>query len=214
MKIKNIAILTSKDSWFFPYAENFVSILQKRGYLCKLFWDHETLNKSFDAVFILSYFRIIDEEFLKRNRFNLVVHESNLPKGKGWSPLFWQILKNKNVIPIVLFEAKKNIDSGNIYISDVIKLKGDELHDEIRQAQADKMVELCTMFIDSYQEIIPKRQIGKQSFFRKRIPEDSELNINKSIKDQFNLLRIVNNEEYPAFFYLSNKKYILKIFRG
>ena len=38
------------------------------------------------------------------------------------------------------------------------------------------------------------------------------MNINKSIKSQFNKLRIVNNEQWPAFFYYKNKKFIIKIF--
>ena len=34
---------------------------------------------------------------------------------------------------------------------------------------------------------------------------------NKSLKEQFNLLRIVDNINYPAFFELDRHKYILKI---
>ena len=39
-----------------------------------------------------------------------------------------------------------------------------------------------------------------------------ELNVSKTIKEQFNLLRVCDNERYPAFFYLNNKKYIIKIY--
>ena len=35
--------------------------------------------------------------------------------------------------------------------------------------------------------------------------------INKTIKEQFNLLRIVNNQEYPAFFEIDGRKYKLTI---
>ena len=37
--------------------------------------------------------------------------------------------------------------------------------------------------------------------------------IKQIIKDQFNLLRIVDNSRYPAFFIHKNKKYVLKISR-
>ena len=33
-------------------------------------------------------------------------------------------------------------------------------------------------------------------------------------KEQFNLLRIVDNNSYPAFFFYKNKKYIIKIFNA
>ena len=35
----------------------------------------------------------------------------------------------------------------------------------------------------------------------KRTPADSEIDPGKSILEQFNLLRIVDSERYPAFFY-------------
>ena len=41
----------------------------------------------------------------------------------------------------------------------------------------------------------------------------SELNINKTLKSQFNLLRICSNDFYPAFFKHKNNKYIIKIFK-
>ncbi len=44
--------------------------------------------------------------------------------------------------------------------------------------------------------------------------KDNELDVNKTIKDQFNHLRINSNELYPSFFYLKNKKFILKIFKS
>ena len=58
------------------------------------------------------------------------------------------------------------------------------------------------------------KQRGKGNFNRLRNSNDSEININKSIKSQFNLLRICDNERYPAFFKYKNKKFILKIFKA
>ena len=46
-----------------------------------------------DFCFLLGCGKIVGRETLGRNHHNLVVHESPLPKGKGWSPLTWQILE-------------------------------------------------------------------------------------------------------------------------
>src|SRR3989338_4170272 len=143
MSFRKIAVLTSKESWFVPYAKKLVNILNDKGCKAKLFFKHEEINKEFEIVFILSYFKIIGKEFLERHKHNLVVHESDLPKGRGWSPLFWQILDGKNKIPIVLFEANEKIDDGKIYMEDYILLEGHELHDKIREKQAEKSIELC-----------------------------------------------------------------------
>ena len=47
-------------------------------------------------------------------------------------------------------------------------------------------------------------QIGKGNFNRRRYPKNSELDINKSIKSQFNHMRINDNELYPSFFKYKN----------
>ena len=51
--------------------------------------------KNYSINIIPSYSKIIPKKFLEKSVINLVVHESDLPKGKGMSPLTWQILKNK-----------------------------------------------------------------------------------------------------------------------
>ena len=58
-----------------------------------------------------------------------------------------------------------------------------------------------------------KKQKGKGNFNKRRTKKDSEININKSIKSQFNHLRICDNDKYPAFFKYKNNKYLLKIFK-
>ena len=211
MRFKKIAILSSEDSWFVPYAKEFVKLLQKRKIQAKLFFNHKKISKEYEIVFILSYFKIIEKEFLSKHKHNIAVHESILPKGRGWAPLFWQILEGKNTIPIVLFEASEELDKGDIYIKDNMVFEGHELNEEIRKIQAKKTIELCLSFLDKYDRLKPEKQRGKPTFYKKRIPDDSELDINKTLKEQFNLLRIVNNEKFPAYFYYKKNKYILEI---
>ena len=74
-----------------------------------------------------------------------------------------------------------------------------------------KQEDLIEKYILSYPNIKGKEQQGKSTFYKRRTPKDSELNINKSIDEQFNLLRIVDNHNYPAYFIKNNVKYILKI---
>ena len=214
MNFKKVAILTSKRSWFVPCAKEFIKILKKRKTSARLFFDYKNISEEFEIVFILSCFKIIPKEFLLKHKHNLIVHESDLPKGKGCAPLFWQILEGKGKIPIVLFEASEKIDEGDIYIKDFILFEGHELHDEIREKQAQKTIKLCLQFLDRYEKLETKKQKGKSTFYKKRTAIDSELDINKTIEEQFNFLRIVNNEDFPAFFYHKGQKYIMKIYEA
>lgn len=203
-----VAILTSPNQWFIPYAQESQAKIPQSD----LYFSHEEIKQSYEIVFILSYHRIIPKDFLEQNRHNLVIHASNLPKGKGWSPMFWQVLEGKNEIVFSLLEADEKVDNGNIYLQKTLVLEGVELYEELREKQAKMCQELCLEFLEKYPHISPKKQEGSESFYPKRSSKDSELDPKKSLESQFNLLRIVSNEEFPAFFYKEGKKFILKIY--
>jgi methionyl-tRNA formyltransferase len=70
---------------------------------------------------------------------------------------------------------------------------------------------MCLKFVEGFWTLSSRAQKGQPSFYRRRSPRDSELDSKLSLKDQFNLLRVVDNEKYPAFFYHKGKKFIIKI---
>jgi methionyl-tRNA formyltransferase len=211
-----ITILTTKSSWLNQYNVKLAQDLQKLGCSVKIIHNKHDLEEG-DIAFFLGCYEIIDTSFLKLHKNNLVVHESDLPQGKGWSPMAWQILEGKNDIPITLFEAVERVDAGDVYIRDVIHLRGDELYEEWRQKQGEKTCLMCLDYVRLYVSGLlpaPQKQTGDSSFYRQRTIKDDEIDPGKSIVSQFNHLRIVDNEEHPAFFIHNNKKYILKIYSG
>ena len=166
---------------------------------------------NYDIIFILGYTRILKDNFLKRNKLNVVCHESDLPKGKGFSPVQWQIIENKKKIPVCLIEASKKIDSGPILEKGFLYLDGTELYDQIRKKQAESSVKIIRKFLNKYPNIKKINQKGSSTYYRKRTTESSKLNINKTIKNQFNILRVSNNRNWPAYFIYKNKKYKISI---
>lgn len=72
-----------------------------------------------------------------RSRFGhtLVVHDIDLPHGKGWSPLAWQVLNGQTRIPVTLFEFDELVDNGIIYAQSHLEFQGRQLVEEIRAAQ-------------------------------------------------------------------------------
>ena len=87
------------------------------------------------------------------------------------------------------------------------------LYDDIRKSQGIATKELIKKFLSKFPRVKDEKQKGKSSYFKKRTHLMSEININKSIKSQFNLLRICNNEKWPAFFKFKGTKFILKIYK-
>ena len=209
MKIQ--VLVDNPNSWILPYAKQLVSkIHDEFGISASLLHLHEEVKKG-DLLFLLACEQLFKK--LDYNTHNLVIHESDLPKGKGWSPLTWQILEGKNNIPITLFEAETTVDAGAIYLQDVIALSGHELLTEIKHQQGLKTIELILQFIRKRATISGKDQEGESTFYAKRGPKDSQLDLHKSIDEQFNLLRVVDNERYPAYFIKDGYKYTIKIYK-
>jgi methionyl-tRNA formyltransferase len=209
-----IWIVSDKDSWINDYIPDFIKQLSKDKYSVKWVNEIKKVGKG-DICFLLSCSQIMPNKLIKNNKINLVVHESKVPKGKGWSPLSWQILEGNHKIPITMLEVVEKVDSGKIFLNDEMIFKGHELVDELRIKQKDYTFKLCYKFLKNYPEIRNKGRVqrGESSFFRKRTPASSELDINKTIYENFNLLKIVDNEKYPAFFNINGKKYKIKIER-
>ena len=130
-KIKVAYLLDNTNSWIKHYLRKSGLIRANKKYSPKIFTNYKRI-KNYDIVFIVNYTKILKSNFLKKNKLNLVPHASDLPKGKGFAPLQWQILRKKNKINICLFEAAEKVDSGNIFEKNYFYLKGTELYDEIR----------------------------------------------------------------------------------
>ena len=207
-----IVILSDSKSWMNSTIKLMMSHWKEAGH--NILWSHCLQNiTAADFCFCLSFSNLVPFKIRRQFKHTLVVHESDLPAGKGWSPLSWQILEGKSRIPITLFEAAEQIDSGQIYAQYWVDLEGHELIDELRAKQASATREICQWFIDHYPESLSgaRAQKGKESFYMRRDSEDSKLDPYKTIAEQFNLLRVVDNDRYPAFFQLNGKKFYLTI---
>jgi methionyl-tRNA formyltransferase len=207
-----ITFLTDNPkSWIIHYVKKLIALLSK-DHRVRHCYSYKEIEKG-DIAFFLSCEHIVPCRVLEKNTHNIVVHPSKLPKGKGFSPLAWQILGGKNTIPVTLFEADKEVDGGCIYFQDRICLKGHELNDEIKDLQGKKTIELVLRYIQRYPHVCGRSQKGRGSSYRRMCAKDNQLDPQRSIAAQFEKLRIVNNERYPAFFYYRKHKYILKIFK-
>lgn len=208
---REIFVVVDNDSWILPYAEDLVARIWAR------FADHARLCRSHDeigegvAAFFLGCLHLVPEPVLARNRYNLVVHESELPAGRGFAPLQWQILEGRNEIPVCLFEATAQADAGPVYLRDCLRFQGHELNDELRAAQGRMTVSLALRFLAASRPPQGEPQAGAPTRYRRRVPEDSVLDPQRSLAEQFDLLRVVDNEDYPAYFDYRGHRYRIKI---
>ena len=110
----SIAVCSDAGSWINASIPDLVLGWLANGH--SVAWAHAAGDvPGGDLCFYLSYGRIVDAPTRARYGNNLVVHESDLPKGRGWSPMSWQILEGANRIPVTLLEAVDEVDAGPIY---------------------------------------------------------------------------------------------------
>lgn len=165
-----------------------------------------------DFLFLISCTEIIPATVYTRFRFPLVIHESDLPHGRGWSPLAWQILEGRHEIAVSLIEVSEHVDRGAIWKKSVLRLQGHELLDEINQRLMQVKFELVEYALAHHAHVERIEQKHTDAtYYKRRTPEQSELDPRKSIESQFDLLRIADARRYPAFFTLRGHRYKLVV---
>ena len=206
-----ITILTDNPtSWYKKYALELNQRFNDLGHISKFISDKSQITDG-DICFLLSCIKILPESYLKYNKHNIVIHASDLPKGKGFSPMQWQILEGKDSITLTLFDAVKELDAGNFYFKEVLYFEGHELLDELQNKMALKINEMAEKFIIYFREMKSNKQTGESTFYRKRTTIDDRIDPNKSLLELFNHFRIANNEAYPLFFEYKGFKYNVKV---
>jgi len=166
-----------------------------------------------DVLFLVSCQELIDDTTRTQYRYALVLHASNLPEGRGWSPHIWQLLEGRSIIYVTILEAKAELDSGRICGQKCIEISKTALYDEINHQIFSSEIALMQSFVDHSSEhsFNCQRSDVLPSYYRKRTPSDSQIDTEKSILEQFNLLRICDPDRYPAYFEIYGQKYKIRI---
>ena len=155
-----------------------------------------------DILFLISCSDIISK--LERGRFKktLVVHASDLPHGRGWSPHVWEIINGATDITLSLLEAEDKVDTGDIWKKISVPIPKTTLFDEINELIFDSELALMDFAIENYNTIEPRKQPNVDgTCWSKRSPKDSVIDINQTISEQFDLIRVCDSKRFPAYFY-------------
>lgn len=199
----NHPVIASLEAW--------MNEMSSKGHSPVLVYDKAELRGG-DILFLVSCSQMIRDADRAKYRATLVLHASDLPKGRGWSPYIWSILDGASQITLSLLEASEPVDSGAIWLKTPFVLEGHELLPEINAKLFTAELSLMTQAVEQFEIIKPMQQTGDPGpYMPKRTPADSRLDPNKTIAEQFNLLRVVDSQRYPAFFEYRGKRYLIKI---
>lgn len=166
-----------------------------------------------DILFLISCSEIVNAEDRRKYEKALVIHASDLPKGRGWSPHIWEVANGAKEITVSLLEASDKVDSGDIWHKVKLEIPSTALYDEINELLFASELSLMDFAVKHFSTISPRPQDHRiaPTYWPRRSPKDSELDITQSIDEQFDLIRVCDSNRFPAYFYRNGKKYLLKI---
>ena len=193
-----------------PYLKNWQREYLRLGHQVDILSQSMQLASG-DILFLVSCSEKIAQDVRKKFRHVLVLHASDLPKGRGWSPYIWEIISGSDQIVLSLIEAEDEIDTGKLWKKLDIPVPKFYLWDEINQALFLGELKLMSWAVQNHEEVTPKEQdkAVESTYWPKRTEQDSRVDINKTVAEQFDLLRVCDPERYPAFCEIGGRKYKL-----
>lgn len=164
-------------------------------------------------LFLVACTEIVSEEERKRFEHSLILHASDLPKGRGWSPYIWELAAGAETLCLSLLEAENKVDSGAVWAKRFIHVPAHALWDEINDILFSEKLKLLTYAVENVGLVAPKAQSDdiEPTYYRRRTPDDSRIDVNKSIAEQFDLMRVCDPTRFPAFFDHRGHRYKLTI---
>jgi methionyl-tRNA formyltransferase len=127
----------------------------------------------------------------------IVFHMTDLPYGRGGSPLQNLIVRGHISTKISAIKVVDELDAGPVYMKVPLSLKG-SAEEVLKRASAlifDRMIPAILK-----RRIRLKPQIGSVVFFQRRIPSQSEIPKGVGIKKVFDHIRMLDAEGYPKAF--------------
>ncbi len=164
-----------------------------------------------DILFLISCSEIVSVTDRAAYRTSLVLHASDLPHGRGWSPHIWQLIDGATEITLSLLEAEDRVDSGRIWRKLKFPVPKHALWDEINKCLFEAEVELIDFAVREFKTVSPTTQDPsiQPSYYPRRTPADSQIDPSQSIASQFDRIRVCDPNRFPAFFELHGRKYKL-----
>lgn len=156
-----------------------------------------------DKIFIPHWSHIIPS-VIHKNYECIVFHMTDLPFGRGGSPLQNLIVRGFNTTKITALKVDQGLDTGDVYAKKTLSLEGSatEIFERSSFIIKDMIFDIIT------NRIKPIPQIGEVTEFNRRRQEDSNLRGLSDITKVYDYIRMLDCEGYPhAFIDTTNFKF-------
>lgn len=212
IKRKCLLLFGDKKEIFFIHALKKLS--KEKKFTLVMSDNHQAINKTIDFVLCIRYPRLIPKEYIDSVQNGIYVfHSSDLPKGKGWAPVYHSIVNSKEKKHVLTtLKINEKIDAGEIIAKTYFKKRNGENADSLMEVDNIMTMKTIQQIIGDllFFSLKGKKQIGKGSYYKRRFPQDSEVQSEDTLqKIHYHCLAVGGS--HPAFYYFQGKKYIIHI---
>lgn len=127
----------------------------------------------------------------------VVMHETDLPYGRGGSPIQNLVVRGHTKTKISAIRVGAGFDTGFVYVKRNLSLKG-TAQEIFERASKTVFSDIIPFMIRK--EPKPRPQRGKAVVFKRRKPEEGDLAHAKTLHEVYDLIRMLDAEEYPKAF--------------
>lgn len=156
----------------------------------------EQLNP--DYIFFPHWSFIIPSEIFERYTC-VVFHMTDLPFGRGGSPLQNLISRGIYNTKISALKVSSGLDTGPIYLKKDLDISKGSATEIFTQAAEMIFKEMIPEILE--QKLIPQPQSGEPVVFKRRTPDESRLNPDLSLQKIYDYIRMLDAEGYPNAFF-------------
>lgn len=203
---KSTILIVSSKKWNSTLADALNKKFQEFNWILisnhSEFTEQKVLELDPIKIFIPHWSHIIPASIFN-NYECILFHMTDLPFGRGGSPLQNLIIRGLSTTKISAIKVEEEIDSGDVYLKHPLELSGTAEQIFYRSNEV-----ILTMIEEiMIKKIKPKVQVGNVVKFKRRTPEESNLIGQTEIKKVYDFIRMLDCDGYPpAFINLNDLK--------
>ena len=161
-------------------------------------------------VLLWSYHRIIKE--IPQPNNIILFHSSDLPKGRGWAPIYNAIAQAESEFVVSGIFAAKDVDAGDIIVKARFPIEPFHMGSDLRRFDSELSIMLTAMILKRFEgrQICGSPQRGSPTTYPRRKPEDNMIDPDEKLSDVYQRLRACEPNA-PAFFVKDGVRFELSL---
>lgn len=215
-----VTVFTFRETdWEPKYVDKIKSLSDENNIRCFVTSRvHDKKYKSFvgenaDIIFVIGWRYMIPASVYQKAKIGcFVLHDSYLPKYRGFGPTVWAMRNGESYTGTTLFKISEKVDEGPILLQEKVAIGPDSYIGDIVEsitAVNEKLIGLAIEKIKSKDFTLVEQNHAKASYTCKNIPSDFLIDWKLSARQILNLIKSYSNPYPGAYTYFQSSKLII-----